>query len=396
LADAEPVVVLASRETVSVVPGAVLVEEVPPADEAVHPVTVTPEDAAYVLYTSGSTGRPKGVVVPHGALRNFLAGMRPVVGPAPGDRWLAVTTFGFDIALLEVFGPLVTGATLVLASRETVRDPQALAALAQAEGVSVMQATPSLWRALLDEAPGALEGLRVLVGGEALDPVLARELSASAASVVNMYGPTETTIWSTSAPVTGAEVSIGGPLANQRVYVLDGALRLVPPGVPGELYIAGDGVARGYLGRAGLTAGRFVADPFGPAGSRMYRTGDVVRWNADGRLVFVGRADDQVKIRGHRIELGEIEARLRAQPGVGAAVAAVSPGPDGVPRLIGYVVGTEDTAAVRAALTASLPEYMVPSAIVALDAVPLTPNGKTDRRALPVPELGAGATREPR
>ncbi|MFH8768881.1 non-ribosomal peptide synthase/polyketide synthase [Streptomyces sp. NPDC017958] len=396
LADAAPAVVLASRETVSVAPGAVLVEEVRPADEAVHPVTVTPEDAAYVLYTSGSTGRPKGVVVPHGALRNFLWGMRPVVGPAPGERWLAVTTFGFDIALLEVFGPLVTGATLVLASRETVRDPQALAALAQAEDVSVMQATPSLWRALLDEAPEALEGLRVLVGGEALDPVLAGELAARADSVRNLYGPTETTVWSTSAPVTGAEVSIGGPLANQRVYVLDGALRLVPPGVPGELYIAGDGVARGYLGRAGLTAGRFVADPFGPAGGRMYRTGDVVQWSPDGRLVFVGRADDQVKVRGHRIELGEIEAHLRAQPGVGAAVAAVSPGPDGVPRLIGYVVGTEDTAAVRAALASALPEYMVPSAIVALDAVPLTPNGKTDRKALPVPELSAGATREPR
>ncbi|AYN39399.1 amino acid adenylation domain-containing protein [Streptomyces dangxiongensis] len=399
LADAAPAVVLASRGTASVVPPeceVVLVEDVRPSGDAVHPVTVSPEDAAYVLYTSGSTGRPKGVVVPHGALRNFLWAMRPVAGPAPGERWLAVTTFGFDIALLEVFGPLVAGATLVLAPRETVRDPRALAALARAEAVTVMQATPSLWRALLEQAPQAVEGLRVLVGGEALDPALAQELAASAASVVNLYGPTETTIWSTSAPVTGPEVSIGGPLANTRVYVLDAGLRPVPPGVAGELYIAGDGVARGYLGRAGVTAGRFVADPFGRAGSRMYRTGDVVRWSADGRLLFVGRADDQVKVRGHRIELGEVEAHLLAQLGVTAAVAAVLPGPDGVPRLVGYVVGTEDTAAVRGALASALPEYMVPSAVVALDAVPLTPNGKTDRRALPAPDLSTGPTREPR
>ncbi|MFF9088257.1 non-ribosomal peptide synthase/polyketide synthase [Streptomyces sp. NPDC014991] len=399
LTDAAPAVVLAARETASVVPPeheVVLVENVRPSAGAVHPVGLSPEDAAYVLYTSGSTGRPKGVVVPHGALRNFLWAMRPVAGPAPGERWLAVTTFGFDIALLEVFGPLAAGATLVLAPRETVRDPRALAELARSEAVTVMQATPSLWRALLEQAPQAVAGLRVLVGGEALDPALAQDLAVSAASVVNLYGPTETTIWSTSAAVTGPEVSIGRPLANTRVYVLDAGLRPVPPGVAGELYVAGDGVARGYLGRAGLTAGRFVADPYGGPGTRMYRTGDVVRWSADGRLLFVGRADDQVKIRGHRIELGEVEAYLRSRPGVSAAVAAVLPGPDGVPRLIGYVVGTEDPAAVRAALASALPEYMVPSAVVALDAVPLTPNGKTDRRALPVPDLGAREVREPR
>ncbi|MDX3753785.1 non-ribosomal peptide synthetase, partial [Streptomyces sp. AK08-02] len=397
LADAAPAVVLASRETASLAPGAVLVEEVGPAVEPVPAGEVSADDAAYVLYTSGSTGRPKGVVVPHGALRNLLDGTAAHVALSPGDRWLAVTTFGFDIALLEVFLPLISGAAVVLASGDDVRDPVVLGELVRREGVSVMQATPSLWRALLDEVPQALDGLRVLVGGEALDASLARRLADGAASVRNVYGPTETTIWSTSAPVTGPQVSIGGPLANQRVHVLDGGLRLVPPGVPGELYIAGDGLARGYLGRAGLTASRFMADPFGPAGTRMYRTGDVVRWAPDGRLLFVGRADDQVKIRGHRIELGEIEQALAGAEGVARAVAMVREDTPGDKRLVGYVVPADiDVTAVRRHAAGLLPEYMVPSAVVALDAVPLTPNGKTDRKALPAPGLATREGRAPR
>ncbi|MEV4443481.1 AMP-binding protein, partial [Streptomyces sp. NPDC049577] len=329
-------------------------------------------------------------------LANFLSSMREHTALTPADRWLAVTTFGFDISLLEVFLPLVSGATVVLADRDTVRDPAELARTLREERASVMQATPSLWRALLESAPEAVDGLRVLVGGEALDAALAGDLAARAASVLNMYGPTETTIWSTSAPVTDGPVTIGGPIANTRVHVLDARLGLVPPGVPGELYIAGDGLAQGYLRRPALTAERFVADPYGPAGTRMYRTGDLVKWSPEGVLEFVGRADDQVKLRGYRIELGEIEARLRAQPQVTAAVAALVPGPGGQPQLVGYVVGTDDTDAVRRALAGTLPAYMVPSVVMALDAIPLTPNGKTDRKALPAPAAAARPSREPR
>ncbi|WP_284432271.1 AMP-binding protein, partial [Streptomyces sp. TUS-ST3] len=268
-----------------------------------------------VIYTSGSTGRPKGVVVPQGPLVHFLVAMRDRFALGVGERLLAVTTVGFDIAGLELFVPLLSGGSVVVAEREVVRDPAALCALVRDAGVSVMQATPSLWRALLAQDGSVLAGVRVLVGGEALPADLAEALVAQAASVTNLYGPTETTIWSTAWPVTveGARrPRIGRPIANTRVYVLDGALRPVPAGVPGELYIAGEGVVRGYHGRFGLTAQRFVADPYGSAGSRMYRTGDLVRWMADGELEYLSRVDDQVKLRGFRIELGEIEAVLAA------------------------------------------------------------------------------------
>ncbi|MFF8589814.1 amino acid adenylation domain-containing protein, partial [Streptomyces althioticus] len=268
---------------------------------------------AYVIYTSGSTGRPKGVVVPQGALVNFLTAMRDRFDLAEGDRLLAVTTVGFDIAGLELFVPLLSGASIVVAERDVVRDPAALCGVVRSAGVSVMQATPSLWRAVLAEDASALAGVRVLVGGEALPADLAEALVQRAMSVINLYGPTETTIWSTEWPVTadGARrPRIGRPIANTQVYVLDGTLRPVPAGVPGELYIAGHGVVRGYHGRPGLTSERFVADPYGPSGTRMYRTGDLVRWTADGELEYLSRVDDQVKLRGFRIELGEIEAVL--------------------------------------------------------------------------------------
>ncbi|MFE0654760.1 amino acid adenylation domain-containing protein, partial [Streptomyces sp. NPDC059534] len=354
-----------------------------------------------VLYTSGSTGRPKGVVVPHGALSNFLWSMGSQVGLSAGEKWLAVTTFGFDISLLEVFLPLVSGAVVVVADRDVVRDPVALGRLVRAEGVSVMQATPSLWRALLESDPGAAEDLRILVGGEALDGQLASALTGAGVSVWNMYGPTETTIWSTSALLAeDGGTPIGGPIANTRVYVLDGRLRLVPAGVAGELYIAGDGVARGYLGRPGLTSERFVADPFVPEGSRMYRTGDLVRWTDAGVLEFVGRVDDQVKVRGYRIELGEVESALSQADGVARAVAMVREDAPGDRRLVGYVVPVEgitlDGEAVRRSIATLLPEYMVPSAVVVLESVPLTPNGKTDRKALPAPTASGAVRREAR
>ncbi|MFJ1724793.1 amino acid adenylation domain-containing protein, partial [Streptomyces sp. NPDC088244] len=353
-----------------------------------------PEHPAYVIYTSGSTGRPKGVVVEHRALVNFLAAMQGRFALDADDRLVAVTTIGFDIAGLELYLPLLAGARVVLAGRDTVRDPRALRELLLSAGATVVQATPSLWHAVVAGAGGAdgvLSGIRVLVGGEALPGDLARTLAAEAPSVTNLYGPTETTIWSTArtvAEVRGGFSSIGGPIANTQVYVLDAGLHPVPVGVAGELYIAGAGLARGYLGRPGLSAERFVADPFG-AGGRMYRTGDVARWNAEGDLEFVGRADDQVKVRGFRIELGEVEAVLAAHPRVVRAVAMVREDVAGDKRLVAYAVPVGDEGgdgALPGALSGfaaeRLPGYMVPAAVVVLDGLPLMPNGKVDRRAL--------------
>ncbi|MFE6104394.1 non-ribosomal peptide synthase/polyketide synthase [Streptomyces laurentii] len=406
LSDAAPSVILSTADAAEQMPDGstvplLLLDSVEPSSKLVVEREVSAEDAAYVLYTSGSTGRPKGVVVPHGALRNFLWSMGSQVGLSAGEKWLAVTTFGFDISLLEVFLPLVSGAVVVIADRDVVRDPERLGALVRSEDVSVMQATPSLWRALMETDPDAARDLKVLVGGEAVDAALADVLAEAGASVWNMYGPTETTIWSTSALLTGdGGTPIGAPIANTQVYVLDSRLRLVPPGVPGELYIAGEGVARGYLGRPGLTSERFVTDPFGAPGARMYRTGDLVRWTGAGVLEFVGRVDDQVKVRGYRIELGEVESALSKVDGVARAVAMVREDTANDRRLVGYVVLAEGTAleaeSVRRAVADLLPEYMVPSAVVVLESVPLTPNGKTDRKALPAPTTSGTVRREAR
>ncbi|GLY37768.1 non-ribosomal peptide synthetase [Amycolatopsis sp. NBRC 101858] len=362
-----------------------------PAENLAH--TASPDSPAYVIFTSGSTGRPKGVVVPRRPLLNFLLDMVDRFGMTPGDRLLAVTTVGFDIAGLEIFAPLLAGATVVLASRDDVRDTRALAALAE-DGVTLLQATPSLFHALLAE-PVDLSGVHVLVGGEALPDDLAVALRARAASVTNMYGPTETTIWSTTARVGEGSPTIGTPIANTQVHVLDRALRPVPAGVPGELYIAGDGVVRGYLGRPDLTADRFVASPFEP-GKRMYRTGDLVARRRDGEIRFLGRVDHQVKIRGFRIELGEIEAVLATHPAVALRAVVVREDRPGDKRLVAYVVGTADVEELRRHVAAALPGYMVPSAFVLLDELPRTPNGKLDRKALPVPALESGTGRVPR
>ncbi|MFJ3232908.1 amino acid adenylation domain-containing protein [Streptomyces sp. NPDC086787] len=362
---------------------------------------ITPGQAAYTIYTSGSTGRPKGVVVSHGALTNFVAGMRRSLGFSAADRLAAVTTIAFDIAALELFLPLTTGARVVLATRDHVADPQALLDLVARAGVTVMQATPALWQMLTTHDAERLAGLRVLTGGEALPRPLAEKLSAHAAQVVNLYGPTETTIWSTLADVaTSAPPSIGTPIANTRTLILDAALRPVPPGIAGDLWIAGDGLARGYHRRPALTATRFVADPYGPPGARMYRTGDLARWSPTGEIEFIGRTDFQIKLRGFRIEPGEVEHTLAGHPAVGEAVVTVREDRPGDKRLVGYVVAAEDAdlppaGELQRFARERLPDYMVPSAVVVLPALPLTANGKLDRSRLPRPEASSAPYRAP-
>ncbi|WP_327072450.1 amino acid adenylation domain-containing protein [Kitasatospora purpeofusca] len=314
------------------------------AHDTAEPAPVVEEDdLAYVIYTSGSTGRPKGVQVPHRALANFLRSMRERPGLTAGDTLLAVTTHSFDISLLELLLPLVTGARVVVAERGAAADGEQLSRLLAASGASVVQATPSTWRMLLDAGwPGA-PGLKALAGGEALPAELARRLRSGGVELWNMYGPTETTIWSAVAEVGDGPISIGAPIANTELHVLDEQGRLTPPGVPGELYIGGAGLARGYLGRPELTAERFVPHPLGAGPQdRLYRTGDLVRRRRDGGIEFLGRLDHQVKVRGFRIELGEIESELARRPEVGHAVVTVREDVPGDQRLVAYVVPAPD------------------------------------------------------
>lgn len=330
--------------------------------------TTTAHDLAYVMYTSGSTGRPKGVAVPHRALVNLLLAVGDVLGSTPEHRWLAVTSLSFDISALELFLPLVTGGRVVLA--EDGRDAAKVAALMTAEGVTHVQATPTGWRVLLaaDWPP-----VTALVGGEALPVTLAGELRRRVRRLLNMYGPTETTIWSTywEVPPDPATVSIGRPLANTTASVRDETGAPVPDGVVGELWLGGAGLAAGYLGRPELTAERF------PVGH--YRTGDLVRV-LDDQLEFTGRTDTQVKVRGHRVEPGEIETRLAVHPGVRSAVVVLRD-----EDLVGYVEGTADPAALRVHLAETLPDHMLPARFVPVTEWPTTPNGKLDRAALPEP-----------
>nr|WP_211264344.1 non-ribosomal peptide synthetase [Streptosporangium amethystogenes] len=362
-----------------------------------------PEHPMWVIYTSGSTGRPKGVLVEHRAIVNFLASMQNRFALNADDRLLAVSTHGCDMAGFEFYLPLVNGARLVLAAQEQVLDPWALRSLIRSTGTTMVHATPSLWRGLVADAGDQVDWTRIraMIGAEALPSDLARVLLSRTPTLTNLYGPTETTVWSTAAELRGdtADVSsIGGPIGNTQVYVLDDALAPVPPGVPGELYIAGEGMARGYLGRPGLTAGRFVACPF-QSGTRMYRTGDVTRWTARGELQYIGRSDDQVKVRGFRVELGEIAALLASHSSVAQAVALVREDDPGDQRLVAYLVpageATPETAeglgqAVRALAQDRLPGYMVPSAVMVIEKLPLMPNGKLDRKALPLPESTVG------
>ncbi|WP_411082251.1 amino acid adenylation domain-containing protein [Streptomyces sp. cmx-18-6] len=360
-----------------------------------------PEHPAYVIYTSGSTGRPKGVVVTHRGAGAMARAQSERLRVGPGSRVLHMASVSFDAAFWELCMGLLSGACLEIDEREALLPGPTLAALVRERGITHLTLPPA---ALAVMPPGSLPpGTTMVLAGEACTPALVRSW-ARERFLVNAYGPTETTVCATMSAFQYADgplapdrtVSIGVPVDGTRVHVLDDRLAPVPPGVVGELYVSGHGVARGYHGRAGLTASRFVADPFDRRGGRMYRTGDLVRWTADGELVYVSRVDDQVKLRGFRIELGEIEAALTGLPGVASACAVVREDRPGDRRLVAYTVPAEGTAGpdeseVRAHLTATLPGHMIPAAFVRLDALPVTPNGKTDRRALPAPGATAPA-----
>ena len=362
-----------------------------------------PRQLAYTLYTSGSTGVPKGVQIDRQAFASFLHAMQRQVGLTADDRLLAVTTLGFDIAGLELFLPLATGARVVLATREEARDPQTLAQLIDRHGITAMQATPATWRMLLEVTEQSWPGLRALCGGEALGAGLARRLLERGVLLLNVYGPTETTVWSASWPVESVAdgetvIPIGHAIANNRLHILDGRLEPVPPGIVGDLWIGGIGLARGYGGQPGLTAASFLPNPFPDdeapgcgAGSRLYRTGDRARRRNDGAVEFLGRRDHQMKIRGFRIEAGEVEAALDSHPLVRQSVVTAHVPAGGEALLCAYLVTADgsEPADLPAHLAARLPAYMLPSVCVVLDRLPLNANGKVDRKALPVPDAPA-------
>ena len=352
----------------------------------------TAENRAYVIYTSGSTGNPKGVEISHKALVNFLCSMQSEPGMNAEDVVVSVTTLSFDIAGLELYLPLISGARVVILSRDTVMDSIKLAEALQSYEVTVMQATPATWRSLLDAGWEGKEDLKMLCGGEALPPSLAKELAPKGKELWNMYGPTETTIWSSVHKIDSEDaiVSIGRPIANTQMYILDDLMQPVPPSSIGELYIGGDGLARGYLDQPDLTAERFVRNPFSEdENARLYKTGDLARMTHDGSIECLGRNDSQVKIRGYRIELGEIEAALADHTTISETVAAVRDDHFGEKMLVAYYTSSEKdpltVSDVKTFLRDRLPEYMIPLHYVKLESMPLTPNGKIDRRALPAP-----------
>ncbi|MFH8609682.1 non-ribosomal peptide synthase/polyketide synthase [Streptomyces sp. NPDC018029] len=433
LADAGPVALVTTQQTAPIVPDVprlLLDDPEVSADLARRPAAgpaprALPESPAYAIYTSGSTGRPKGVVVPHANVVRLFTRTRHWFGFGADDVWTLFHSYAFDFSVWELWGPLLHGGRLVIVPEDTARSPEDFLRLLADEQVTVLNQTPSAFYPLIRadaELPSAGDRLAlrtVIFGGEALDVGRLADWYArhpdTAPRLVNMYGITETTVHVTYADLdssnahTAAASPIGTGIPDLRLYVLDDTLQPVPPGAVGELFVAGEGLARGYLNRPGLTATRFLADPFGRPGTRMYRTGDRARWRADGTLEYLGRADQQVKIRGYRIEPGEIEAALHGHPGVGAAAVGVYEDSAGTRRLVAHVVGSgtgerrecatpPPAAELRAYLEGLLPAHMVPAAYVPLAALPLTANGKLDRRALPAPGpdgFAADGTRTP-
>ncbi|MFE5857290.1 amino acid adenylation domain-containing protein, partial [Streptomyces sp. NPDC056500] len=424
---ADPICVITERTALTVLPAGVepIVLDAPgigaelaslpgdDLDDTERVAPLLPHHPAYVIFTSGSTGRPKGVLVTQGAIVNRLRWMQGAYGLTAHDRVLHKTPASFDVSVWELFWPLAEGTPLVIARPDGHRDPEYLAALIREQHISVLHFVPSMLQAFLGEVEvSSCPSLRLVVcSGEALPGDLVARFHESSGggtpiALENLYGPTEAAVDVTafscppgSSAAEGASAPIGAPVWNTRVYVLDAGLRPVPPGVGGELYLAGDQLARGYVARSALTAERFVADPFGVPGGRMYRTGDLARWRHDGQLEYLGRADDQVKLRGFRIELGEIEAVLSEAPQVAHAVVVVREDVPGVRQLVAYAVPAAgapwDVDALRRRAAERLPEYMVPSVFLSLDTLPTTVNGKLDRRALPAPAPVAPASTAP-
>lgn len=354
--------------------------------------TPEPDDLAYMTYTSGTTGVPKAVAVTHHNVTQLVDAVRADLPARPGEVWSQWHSLVFDVSVWEIWGALLHGGRLVVVPESVASSPDDLHELLISEKVSVLCQTPSAAGML---SPERLESTTLIVAGEACPPELVDRWATSGRTMINAYGPTEATIYAAmSGPLTpGSGVApIGSPVPGAALFVLDKWLRPAPEGVVGELYVAGNGVAPGYAHRSGLTASRFLACPFGGPGSRMYRTGDLVQWGEDGQLQYLGRADEQVKIRGYRIELGEIQAALARLDGVEQAVVIAREDRPGDKRLVGYIMGTADPVEARSALAERLPAYMVPAAVVVLDALPLTVNGKLDKRALPAPEYRSVGT----
>ncbi|MDM4142335.1 non-ribosomal peptide synthetase, partial [Mycobacterium sp. FLAC0960] len=396
LTDAAPIAMISTAEVRAHLPRSVPVIDIDDPAVRVQPTTGLPAPAAdniaYIIYTSGTTGAPKGVAVTHHNVTQLLLSLDAQLGL--GHVWSHCHSLAFDFSVWELFGSLLRGGRLVVVPDPVVRSPEDLRALLIAEGVQVLSQTPSAVAAL---ASDGLESVALIVGGEPC-PVEVMDRWAPGRVMINQYGPTETTMYAAmTAPLTANldVVPIGSPVPGAALFVLDHWLRPVPSGVVGELYIAGRGVTAGYLGRSGLTSSRFVACPFGGFGARMYRTGDLVRWGADEQLEYLGRADEQVKIRGYRIELGEIHSALTELDGIEQAAVIAREDHPATVQLVGYVTGTADPAEVRSRLAERLPAYMVPAAVVTLDALPLTVNGKLDTRALPAPDYGSNAYRAP-
>jgi amino acid adenylation domain-containing protein len=345
------------------------------------------QDLAYIIYTSGSTGRPKGVMVNQRALVNLLWSMRNQPGIAKDDVLLAVTSIGFDISALEIFLPLIVGATVVIASKATLSNPSLIGKAIIENDVTIMQATPANWKLLIDSGWEGLRKLKVLCGGDVLTQDLARQLLQRVGSLWNMYGPTETTIWSSVCRIQNADsiISIGSPIANTELYILDTYLEPTPIGVIGELLIGGKGVAKGYINQPELTSQKFIADHINGAGHKLYRTGDLARYLPDLSIEILGRRDEQVKLHGHRIELGEVRAGLLKHHAVSDAIVIVEPENIHHKVLTAYFVSKGENLAssdLRNFLRTMFPAYMVPTLYVQLPQIPLTANGKIDRSRL--------------